>query len=171
MCENEYLYAVDWTETQHEKYWNTDYFQTYDEETQTCTFYPERLYDKSMQLSFDKDFSRYEDIWYKWTAYNMYKWASENNYSRIRGYGMGPKVEITDDMTEEQKLNLAAGNDGFGTTGLGHIQLDGYPEELAKDVITIIITDREGNTVTKYIDINVSNDELHQTVVSASIRD
>ena len=171
MCENEYLYAVDWTETQHEKYWNTDYFQTYDEETQTCTFYPERLYDKSMQLSFDKDFSRYEDIWYKWTAYNMYKWASENNYSRIRGYGMGPKVEITDDMTEEQKLNLAAGNDGFGTTGLGHIQLDGYPEELTKDVITIIITDREGNTVTKYIDINVSNDELHQTVVSASIRD
>jgi len=170
-CENEYLYAVDLTETQHEKFWNPEYFQTYDEETQTCTFYPERLYDKSIILEFDEDFSQYGDIWYRWTAYNLYKWASENDFSHLWGYGVGPKVEISDDMTEEQKLMLAAGIDGAGNTGLGHIQLDGCPEELTKDVITIIITDRDGNSTTRYIDVEIGNDDLNQTIVTACLRD
>jgi len=164
-CENEYIYAYDCTKTQHEKYWNTEYFQTYDEKTQTCTFYPERLYDKSMKLTFDEGFSDYDDIWYRWIAWNLYKWASEDNYSCFLGAGL----EVTDDMTEEQKLNLAAGDNDSGVTGLGHIQLDGYPEKLTKDRITIKITDREGNSVTKYINVKISNDELNQTVVTASV--
>jgi len=168
-CENEYLYAVDWTKTQHEKYWNVDYYQTYDEESQTSTFYADQLYDKSMKLTFDEEFSRYGDIWYRWNALNLYKWASEDNFSHFMGYGIDPKIEVSDDMTEEQKLKLAAGDDGSDATGLGHIQLDGYPEELTKDRITIKITDREGNSVTKYINVKISNDEFNQTVVTASV--
>lgn len=168
-CKNEYLYAVDWTETQHEKYWNVDYSQTYDEKTQTSTFYPERLYDKSMKLTFDEGFSDYGDIWYRWKAWNLHKWASEDNFSHFMGYGISPKIELSDDMTEKQKLKLAAGDNGSGATGLGHIQLDGYPEELTKDRITIKITDREGNSVTKYINVKISNDEFNQTVVTASV--
>lgn len=170
-CSNEYVYAVDLTETQHEKYWNADYYQTYDEKTGTCTFYPERLFDKSMKFSFDEGFSDYGDIWYRWTAWNLYQWAIEDDCSHIVGYGIDPKIEIPDDMTEEQKLMLAAGEDGSGAVNIGHICLDGYPEELAKDCITIRVTDRDGNSVTKYIDVEISNNELNQTVVTASVRD
>lgn len=168
-CENEYLYAVDWTETQHEKYWNVDYYQTYDEKTQTCTFYPERLYDKSMKFTFDEGFSDYDDIWYRWHAWNLYKWASEDNFSHFMGYGISPKIELSDDVTEEQKLKLAAGVDNHGAAGIGHIQLDGYPEELTQDRISIKIMDREGNSVVKFIDVKISNNEFNQTVVTASV--
>lgn len=164
-CETEYLYAVDWTETQHEKYWNTEYYQTFDEELQVSTFYPERLYEKTMTLTFDEGFSDYEDIWYRWTAWDMHTWATEDNYSHF----LGVNSEVTDDMTEEEKLALAAGNDGSGRTGVGHIQLDGYPEELTEDCITITITDRNGNSTTKIINVKVSNDKLNQTVVTASL--
>jgi len=168
-CQNEYIYAVDWTKTQHEKYWNIDYFQTYDEKTQTSTFYPERLYDKSMKLVFDEGFSGYGDIWYRWTAWNLYQWAAEDNFSHFIGYGISPKIELSGDIPEEQKLKLAAGDNGSGITNLGHIQLDGYPEELTKDRITIKITDRDGNTITKYINIEINNNEFYQTVVNASL--
>ena len=92
-----------------------------------------------------------------------------NNYSRFLGYGAGPKIEISDQMTEEQKLMLAAGDDGSRVPGLGHIQLDGYPEELTRDRITIKITDRNGNTIAKYINVEISNNEFNETVVTASL--
>lgn len=168
-CQNEYVYAVDWTKTQHEKYWNVDYYQTYDEETQTCTFHPERLYDKTMKFQFNEGFRDYGDIWYRWTARNLYQWAIENNFSHIEGYGIEPKIELSDDMTEEQKLMLAAGEDGSDVINIGHICLDGCPEELTWDRITIKITDRDGNSVTKYINVEISNNEYNQTVVTASL--
>ena len=168
-CQNEYVYAVDWTETQHEKYWNVDYYQTYDEETQTCTFYPERLYDKTMKFQFNEGFKDYRDIWYRWTAWNLNQWAIEDDCSHIVGYGIEPKIELPDDMTEEQKLMLAAGEDGSGLTNIGHICLEGCPEELTWDRITIKITDRYGNSLTKYINVEISNNEYNQTVVTASL--
>ena len=168
-CQNEYLYAVDWTETQHEKYWNVDYYQTYDEETQTCTFHPERLYDKTMKFQFNEGFKDYRDIWYRWTAWNLNQWAIEDDCSHIVGYGIEPKIELPDDMTEEQKLMLAAGEDGSGLTNIGHICLEGCPEELTWDRITIKITDRYGNSLTKYINVEISNNEYNQTVVTASL--
>jgi len=168
-CQNEYLYAVDWTETQHEKYWNVDYYQTYDEKTQTCTFHPERLYDKTMKFQFNEGFKDYGDIWYRWTAWNLNQWAIEDNFSHIVGYGIEPKIELSDDMTEEQKLMLAAGEDGSGATNIGHICLDGCPEKLTWDRITIKISDRDGNSVTKYINVEISNNEYNQTVVTASL--
>ena len=168
-CQNEYVYAVDWTETQHEKYWNVDYYQTYDEETQTCTFYPERLYDKTMKFQFNEGFKDYGDIWYRWTAWNLNQWAIEDNFSHIVGYGIEPKIELSDDMTEEQKLMLAAGEDGSGAANIGHICLDGCPEKLTWDRITIKISDRDGNSVTKYINVEISNNEYNQTVVTASL--
>ena len=168
-CQNEYLYAVDWTETQHEKYWNVDYYQTYDEKTQTCTFHPERLYDKTMKFQFNEGFKDYGDIWYRWTAWNLNQWAIEDNFSHIVGYGIEPKIELSDDMTEEQKLMLAAGEDGSGLTNIGHICLEGCPEELTWDRITIKITDRYGNSLTKYINVEISNNEYNQTVVTASL--
>ena len=169
-CGNEYLYAIDWTRTQHEKYWNVEYYQTYDEETGICTFHPERLYDKTIKLSFDKKFNDYGEIWYEWTPYNLFKWASEDNYSHFAG--IDPKIERQwEDMTEEQKLKLAAGEDGSGAANIGHICLDGYPEELARDRIEIKVTDREGNSVTKYINVEISNNEFMQTVVTAYVED
>jgi len=168
-CQNEYVYAVDWTETQHEKYWNVDYYQTYDEETQTCTFYPERLYDKTMKFQFNEGFKDYRDIWYRWTAWNLNQWAIEDDCSHIVGYGIEPKIELPDDMTVEQKLMLAAGEDGSGLTNIGHICLEGCPEELTWDRITIKITDRYGNSLTKYINVEISNNEYNQTVVTASL--
>lgn len=164
-CKTEFVYAVDWTKTQHEKYWNMDYYQPYDEELQTSVFHPERLYDKTMTMTFDEGFSDYADIWYRWTAWNMYTWASEDNYSHI----LGSDIKVSDDMTQQEKLALAAGNDGSGRTGLGHIQLNGYPEELTEDRITIIITYRNGDSITKAINVKVSNNELNQTVVTASL--
>jgi hypothetical protein len=164
-CDTEFLYAVDWTKTQHEKYWNTDYSQTYDEKRQTYVFHPEWLYDKKMVLPFGEDFQDHGDIWCRWTAWNLHQWASEDNYSHILGAGLKP----TDDMTEEEKLKLAAGDDGSDRTGLGHIQLDGYPEEKTKDRIKITVTDRQGKVTTKYINVKISNDELNQTVVTASV--
>ncbi|HOQ07908.1 MAG TPA: M56 family metallopeptidase [Clostridiales bacterium] len=170
-CRNEYVYAVDLTQTQHEKYWNVEYYQTYDEETGTCTFYPERRYDKAIKLSFDKEFSGYGEIWYRWTAWNLYKWASEDNFSHFVGFGIDPKIELPEDMTEEQKLKLAAGENGSGPANIGHICLDGYPEGLARDRIEIKVTDREGNSVTKYINVEISNNEFMQTVVTAYVED
>ena len=168
-CQNEYLYAVDWTETQHEKYWNVDYYQTYDEKTQTCTFHPERLYDKTMKFQFYEGFKDYGDIWYRWTAWNLIQWANEDNYSHYVGHGINMTEELWDDMTEEQILMLAAGEDGSGAKNIGHICLDGCPEELTWDRITIKITDRDGNSVTKYINVKISNNEYGQTVVTANL--
>lgn len=170
-CENEYLYAVDWTKTQDEKYWNAEYYQTYDEKTQISTFHADRLYDRSMSFEFDEDFNEYDKIWYRWTAYNLYLWASENNYSHFLGYGTGPKTEYSDSMSGEEKLALAAGYDGSGKTGLGHIQLDGYPEELTRDRITVIITNRNGNTETKHIIVEVRNNEFNETIVTANLEE
>lgn len=165
MCETEYLYAVDWTETQHEKYWNTGYYQTYDEETKTCTYYPERRYDKSMILTFDEGFSDYGEIWYRWTAWNMTQWASEDSYSHF----LLSDKKVTGDMTEDEKLSLAAGDDGSGRTGIGHIQLAGYPQELTEDRITVIVTDREGHSTKKVIPVKVSNNERNETVITAYV--
>lgn len=164
-CETEYLYIVDWTETQHEKYRNVEYYQHYDEETQTCTFYPERLFDKSITLTFDEDFEDYEDIWYRWDAWNLYRWASEDNYSRI----LGSHIEPSENMTDEEMTALAAGEDSSGTAGIGYIQLDGYPEELTEDKITIKVTDIQGNSTTKIINVKLSNNERNETVVTAKV--
>ncbi|AGC67232.1 peptidase M56 BlaR1 [Thermoclostridium stercorarium subsp. stercorarium DSM 8532] len=166
-CENEYLAAIDWTKTQHRKYWDVNYYQTFDEETQASVFYPDKYFDKTISLSFNEDFTDYQNIWYRWHALNLYEWALENNYSRFFGYGSGQKIKMPDNPTEDQKLMLAAGNDGSGLTGLGHIQLSGYPDELTKDRITVKITDRTGNTITKLINVKISNNEFNETVVTA----
>ncbi|REK75042.1 hypothetical protein [Paenibacillus paeoniae] len=161
-AENEYLYAADWTKTQHEKYWNDEYYQTFDEERQISIADFSLLYDKKMTMTFDEDFTDYGEIWYRWTAWNMHQWASENNFSRFLGAGMAPPPKGT---AEEREM--AAGS----LSGIGHIQLDDYPEELTEDTVTIIITDRDGNITTRFIHIKVSNNELSQTVVTASLTD
>lgn len=165
-CKTEYLYAVDWTKTQHEKYWNMEYYQTYDEESGVSTFYPDKLYAKSMTMTFDEGFSDYGDIWYRWTAQNLYEWAAEDNFSHFL---LGGNQKGLSDMTEEEKLKLAAGDDGSGVSGIGHIQLNGYPEKFTMDRILITITDRQGNSTTKIIYIKVSNNEYNQTVVTANL--
>ncbi|GGG65397.1 hypothetical protein [Paenibacillus radicis (ex Gao et al. 2016)] len=157
---NEYIYAEDWTKTQHEKYWNIEYYQKFDEKRQVSEADFSLLYDKKMTLTFDDDFKDYGDIWYRWTAWNMHKWAVQDNYSHFLGAG---KKEPADLSTSE-KTELAAGNDG-----IGHIQLEGYPEKLREDEITIIITDRQGNQTKKVIKVKVSNNEKRQTVVTASL--
>ncbi|WP_052350685.1 hypothetical protein [Paenibacillus gorillae] len=156
---NEYLYAVDWTKTQHEKYWNIEYYQKFDEERQVSIADFSLLYDKKMTMTFDDTFKDYGNIWYRWTAWNMHKWAVQDNYSHFLGVGQEPA-----DLNVKEKTELAAGNDG-----IGHIQLEGYPEKLREDEITIIITDRQGNQTKKVIKVKVSNNEKRQTVVTASL--
>jgi len=159
-CENEYLYIVDWTKTQQEKYWNTELYQWFDEEKQQYVAHPELLLDKSCLLTFPEGFNEYDQIWYRWYAWDLYKWASADNFSRFQGISGS-----VNNASEKDKLEAAGGN----KSAAGHILLDGYPTEKLNDRITIKITDRSGNTVTKAISINISNNKIGQTVVSASL--
>lgn len=161
--ENEYLYAEDWTKTQHEKYWNTEYYQRFDEEKQISIADFSKLYDKKLVMTFKEDFQDYDQIWFRWTAYNLYQWAAADNFAHFLGYGIHSNL---DDLSEKDKTKLAADNDG---SAVGHIQLEGYPEKLTRDTISITITDRKGNVTTRTIHIKVSNNELKQTVVTASL--
>lgn len=162
-CKKEFIYIVDWTKTQDEKWWNMEKYQEFDEERQVSIFHPELLYEKSVTLNFDKGFSNYQNIWYRWTAYNLYEWASEDSFSHFL---LQP---IPNNLTEDEKKEVAAGQYKGFPDGVGHIQLDGYPEELTEDKITITVTDRQGNSTTSVINVKVSNNELKQTVVTASL--
>lgn len=160
--QNEYIYAVDWTKTQHEKYWNVEYYQRFDEERQMSIADFSLLYDRQLTMTFDENFSDYDQIWYRWTAWNLYQWAAQDDYSHFLGAGQ----QVPDNLSEQEKSQLAAGNDG---SGIGHIQLDGYPEHLTEDTITMTITDRQGHRTQKVIHVKVSNNELRQTVVTARL--
>ncbi|WP_214626094.1 hypothetical protein [Paenibacillus agaridevorans] len=162
--QNEYIYAVDWTKTQDEKFWNSELYQTFDEESQISKADFGLLYDKKITMNFDEDFNNHGDIWYRWTAWNMYKWAAEDDYAHF----LGANQALPEDLTSQEALAAAAGNDG---SGIGHMQLDEYPEELKEDQITIVITDREGKRTKKVIHVKVSNNELRQTVVTASLEE
>lgn len=163
MAENEFVSAKDWTETQDEKYWNIEYYQYFDEEKQMSIADFSKIYDKKLEMNFDQDFQAYGDIWYEWRARNLYEWAAENNFSRFIGYGVN-----LDNLSEKEKLSFAAGDDG---SPLGHIWLEGYPEDLLKDTITIRVTDHQGNVIEKTIHVQVSNNEIGQTVVTAWLGD
>jgi hypothetical protein len=173
-CENEYLKAHDFTEKLDEKYWNPELY--YEEQQIDGTIYqyvPTRsLLDKSHVLLFPKNFDEYDQIWYDWYAWDLMEWASEDDFSHYQSYNGLSSNEIEEklaSMSEEERLAIAAG--GGGTSTAGHILLDGYPEDNLNDRITITITDRQGNTVTKKLLINVRNNEIGQTVVSASLAD
>jgi hypothetical protein len=159
-CVNEYLYIVDWTKTQEEKYWNTDLYQWYDEEKQQYVAHPELLLDKSCLLTFPEGFNEYDQIWYRWYAWDLYNWASADNFSHFQG--TGGSIDYT---SEDEKLEAAGGS----KSAAGHILLDGYPKEKLNDRITITITDRSGNTMMKTISINISNNDIGQTVITASL--
>lgn len=160
--ENEYIYAVDWTKTQHEKFWNLEYYQYFDEEKQRSIADFSLLYDKSLAMNFEEGFTEYDQIWYRWHAWNMHQWASEDNFSKFYGVGFTPDLE---QLSEEEKMKLAAGED----SAVGHMQLDEYPEHLKEDRIWIKITDRQGQVTTKVIHVKVSNNEARQTVVTAKL--
>jgi len=161
--ENEFIYAEDWTKTQHEKYWNTEYYQHFDEEKQIAIADFNLLYDKVITMNFDEKFDEYEKIWYRWTAWNLHNWAKENNFSRFQGVH-----EISENMSIQEKIQMAAGSNDSAN---GHILLDGYPEHLLEDTIKVIITDREGKQTKQAIHVKVSNNELKQTVVTAWLAD
>jgi len=150
--ENEYLYAVDWTKTQQEKYWNQDVYQKFDEERQVSIADFNLLYDKKMTMTFDENFRDYDKIWYRWTAWNMHNWAAADDFAHFLGAGRKPSP----DAGPQEKAEMAAGD----KSGIGHMQLEDYPDELKKDRITIEITDRNGH---------VANNELGQTVVTARL--
>src|SRR5690606_19723110 len=86
--ENEYIYAVDWTKTQERKFWDVEYYQTFDEEKQISTADFDLLYDKNITMNFDEGFTDFTEIWYRWKAWDMYKWAAEDDFSRFLGYGI-----------------------------------------------------------------------------------
>jgi len=164
-AKNEYVYAVDWTKTQHEKYWNPESYQRFDEETRTAEADYSLLYDKELTMTFGEDFRDYGEIWYRWVAWDMHRWAAEDNFSRFYGYGQKPVNVDFDSLTEQERRELAAG-DG---SAVGHMNLEDYPDHLKEDVITITITDRQGRVTTKAIHVRVDNNRIGQTVVTASL--
>lgn len=169
---NEYITAHDWTETQHEKYWNNEYSQYFDEEYQQLANDFDLIYDKKLTMTFDEDFTDYDEIWFNWGAQDLHKWAAADDFAHFLGYGI--KLDDVDaedinfdELSEEEKLELAAGEG----SGMGHIQLDGYPEHLLEDIITITITDHDGHETIEKIHVSISNNMLRQTVVTATLLD
>jgi hypothetical protein len=169
---SEYVRAHDWTESLDEVFWNPElHYAETEIDGVVYQYLPARSgFEKSIVLIFPEDFKDYEQVWYEWHGLNIYDWARENESSRFQGYNGMSISEIEeqmDGMTEEEKLAIAAS--GGDTSAAGHILLDGYPVELLNDHITITITDRQGNTITKTLIVDVSNNALGQTVVTASM--
>ncbi|WP_078551911.1 hypothetical protein [Bacillus alkalicellulosilyticus] len=167
--EKEYLDAVDWTETQHEKYWDIEYTSYFDEEKQIRIHDWDSIYEKEITMTFSEDFNEYDKIWYRWDAWNLYKWAASDNFSQFLGYGIPVddfNPEEFDNLSPEEQAEIAAGSP---TSAEGHIQLGDYPEHLREDTITITITDHKGKVTKKYIHVKVSNNALRQTVVTAYV--
>ncbi|MDR3086315.1 MAG: hypothetical protein LBU47_08395 [Christensenellaceae bacterium] len=158
-CESQFLYVLDWTETQQEKYWNWEAYHDVDPDGATH-YRPERRYEKACRLSFPDGFTGYDQIWYRWTAYDLYRWALEDEAQRFRSANLDIGA-----LSEEEKLKLAAGEG----SAAGHIVLDGYPEEKLRDRITIRLTDRWGNVRVEHIDLEISSDALGRNVVSARL--
>jgi hypothetical protein len=161
--------AHDWTETLDKRFWNHDlYYEDIILGDEVYQYIPARSgFLQSLVLEFPEGFTDYDRVWYTWLAHDLYEWASEDSNSRIQGVGGMTTQEIQEkyaNMTDEERMAIAAGG---GTSTAGHILLDGYPEELLNDRITITITDRQGNTVTQVIAITISNNTLGQTVVTA----
>lgn len=159
--ETEYLYAIDWTQTQHEKHWNDELYSTYDADKQVSIMDESKLYDKQLSMRFDPNFTDYGEIWYRWTAWNMYQWAAADDYAHFYGYG----IPIPETATEQERMQLAAAEG----TAVGHMQLDDYPDAGKEDRITITVTDHDGRVSTQTIHIKVENNEIGQTVVTASL--
>ena len=168
----EYVRAHDWTESLDEIFWNPElHYEETEIDGVKYQYLPARSgFEKSIVLIFPEDFEDYEQVWYEWHGLNLYDWARENEASRFQEYNGMSVSEIEeqiDSMSEGEKLAIAAG--GGDTSAAGHIILDGYPVELLNDYITINITDRQGNTITKTLIVYVSNNALGQTVVTAII--
>lgn len=169
---NEYITAHDWTKTQHEKFWNVEYSQYFDEEYQQLANDFDLLYDKQLTMTFDEDFTDYDKIWFNWNAWDLYQWAADDDFAHFLGYGIKREDVNADDinydeLSEKEKLSLAAGNG----SGMGHIQLEGYSEHLLEDIITITITDHDGAETVRKIHVSISNNKLRQTVVTATLLD
>lgn len=160
--ETEFIYAVDWTKTQHEKFWNNEYSQQFDETLQQYVYDPSLVLDKQLLMSFTDDFTAYDQIWYRWDAHHMYEWAAEDNFSRFQG--VDQQIDF-DSLSEQEKMELAAAS----SSANGHMQLDEYPEHLKEDQITISITDRQGNISKNVIRVKVDNNAIGQTVVTAEL--
>jgi len=172
--ETEFASALDFTKTLDEMFWNWElYYEEIELGGEVYQYIPARGgFFQSLVLIFPEDFNEYDQIWYKWMAHNLYDWAAEDRDTRFHGFNGMNASEIEkqlENMTDEERLMIAAG--GGKTSNAGHIILDGYPEELLNDRITITITDRFDNIVIKSILINISSNALGQMVVTASVAD
>ena len=167
-CEQESVKAKDWTKTLDERYWNPELFY---EEIQidgaTYQYVPAQSgYAPHLEITFPEGFAQYDQVWYTWHGWNLRAWASEDHYAHIQGYDANAEKRL-ENATEEEKLAIACG--GGSTSAAGHILLEGYPEEKLTDHLTITITDRQGHTVTRTMTIQVRNNSLGQTVVTANV--
>ena len=153
--QNEYLHVVDWTEQS----------VTYDP-ANSVTDFGDQTFSQGVSVDFEQDFTEYDGLWYRWWGYNLSNWASQNDYAHILlPDGKGESAQLN----QQEAIALAGGDDGSGTTGLGHVQLDGYPSELLNDTITVVLTDREGNTCVRHIFITLKNDEKNQLNITARL--
>jgi hypothetical protein len=164
--------VYDWTQKLDDRFWNPELF--YEEiviNGEVYQYIPARSgHYQSNVVLFPDGFHEYDQVWYTWTALNLHDWAQEDSDSRIQGFNNMSIREINEfykSMTDDERLAIAAG--GGRESVAGHILLDGYPEDLLNDRISVAITDRQGNKAIKRIVINISNNVLGQTVVTASV--
>lgn len=167
-CEQESVKAKDWTKTLDERYWNPDlYYKQTEIDGVVYQYVPAQSgYAPRLEITFPKGFTQYDKVWYTWYGWNLRNWASQQNYAHIQGYDPDAEKRL-ENASEEEKLAIASG--GGSTSAAGHILLDGYPEEKLTDHLTITITDRQGRTVTQTMTIQISNNTLGQTVVTADM--
>lgn len=170
--ENEFVKALDFTKTLDEKYWNPDlYYEKIEIDGIEYQYVPARSgFEPSLTLTFPEGFSEYDEVWYSWYGWNLREWAEQDDCAHIQGVdglSAAETQKLLEDASEEEKLAIAAGGGSYSAAG--HILVDGYPEEKLTDQVVITITDREGNTVSRRLRINVGNNLLGQMVVSAGL--
>ncbi len=167
-CQQESVCAVDWTQTLDERYWNPEpYYEQVEVDGTVYQYVPaQSLYTPNLTITFPETFTQYDQVWYTWYGWNLRNWASQQNNAHIQGYDPDAQKRL-ENATEEEKLAIASG--GGSTSTAGHILLDGYPEEKLTDHLTITITDRQGRKATQRMTVQITNNTLGQTVVTATL--
>ncbi|SEO06665.1 hypothetical protein SAMN04488134_103270 [Amphibacillus marinus] len=160
-AENEYVdgYGIrEATEHYGERDYESNY---YDSQIWSYNRYYDDFLTQEITFQFDQDFTAHDEINYKWTAWELYKWSITDEFEHY----------YFDRFSHLSNKALQIVTDNNGGRVPGELQLNDYPDELKEDLITITITDHDGNETVKYIQIKLSNNEDHYMIIQAEVID